>query len=638
MDHHGIVAGICKELNIADKINARIGSKDPRRIVQAGTAVVAMIINALGFTNRRLYLTPQFFQSKAVEQLLGDNITADNLDDHSLGKSLDEASAYGVTKLYGEIAFEIATENKLLGKKAHLDTTSFSLSGSYEDAINDYRIAIIDDKITNKALPKNIDIAITKDRAILYYTNTDNKFKTVTDISKWWPELQELLIVATQNIEAMQATLQDFFIKNRDAAVTHKIRISPNKTIDCINESQTVQVHYGHSKDHRSDLKQVMLSLSVTGDANIPIWMEPQDGNSSDKTSFHETITRVEDFKKQLQLNHDFIWIADSALYTPEKLLKQNDILWASRVPESIKECKELLQLDDEIFTWVSNSEHDGYKCTEVGTSYGGIKQRWIIVSSEQAYLREKITFDKKLQQQMEQMEKDCWHFSNEIFNCVTDAKNAALEIQKNYKFFIIESQVEAVTKNIKKGRPSKKATDADKMITGYQLTFKFDKNMETIKKQLRTKGRFIIATNDILTETAPFDILTQYKEQQGVESGFKFLKDPWFMVDSFFVKKASRVAALMMIMTLSLLVYNFAQHKLRTALKKQNTTIPNQLGKQIQNPTMRWVFQIMEGIGIIKVYDKITNTISAMITNLNDMRLKIIRLLGGTICEMYGI
>ena len=122
------------------------------------------------------------------------------------------------------------------------------------------------------------------------------------------------------------------------------------------------------------------------------------------------------------------------------------------------------------------------------------------------------------------------------------------------------------------------------------------------------------------------------------MEGGFRFLKDPWFMIDSFYVKKPSRIAALMMIMTLSLLVYNFAQHKLRQALKEEKTTIPNQLGKAIQTPTLKWVFQIMEGVGIVQIYDNYQTLISAMVTNLDDLRIKIIRLLGTRTCEMYGI
>ncbi|MES2615335.1 MAG: DUF4277 domain-containing protein [Bdellovibrionota bacterium] len=53
IDHHGIVAGTYRELKIIERINSKIGSSDPRRNVQPGVAVVAMILNALGFTNRR---------------------------------------------------------------------------------------------------------------------------------------------------------------------------------------------------------------------------------------------------------------------------------------------------------------------------------------------------------------------------------------------------------------------------------------------------------------------------------------------------------------------------------------------------------------------------------------------------------
>ena len=33
MDHHGLVAAVCKDLGIAEKINLRIGKADERRVV-----------------------------------------------------------------------------------------------------------------------------------------------------------------------------------------------------------------------------------------------------------------------------------------------------------------------------------------------------------------------------------------------------------------------------------------------------------------------------------------------------------------------------------------------------------------------------------------------------------------------------
>lgn len=123
-----------------------------------------------------------------------------------------------------------------------------------------------------------------------------------------------------------------------------------------------------------------------------------------------------------------------------------------------------------------------------------------------------------------------------------------------------------------------------------------------------------------------------QYKDQQSVEGGFRCLKDPWFMLDSFFIKIPHRIEALMVIMAPCLLVYNFAQHRVRKVLKENDDTIPNQLDKAINNPTVRWLFQCMEGTAII------VDSFQAIITNIDELRCKIIRLFGATACQIYGI
>jgi hypothetical protein len=73
---------------------------------------------------------------------------------------------------------------------------------------------------------------------------------------------------------------------------------SKTKTND--RETSVIKIAHGHSKDCRPDLKQVVLSLVVNGPSSMPIFMEPLNGNSSDKASFHETIKKVEAFKKKL--------------------------------------------------------------------------------------------------------------------------------------------------------------------------------------------------------------------------------------------------------------------------------------------------------------------------------------------------
>lgn len=533
MDHHGLVAAVCRDLRIVERINERIGSNDPRRVIQPGTATIAMIMNGLGFTNRTLYLTPHFFKNKPIERLFGENISADTLDDHALGKALDEIADYGASKLFGEIAFEIGVAEGLIGKTAHLDTTSFSLHGTYEK-----------------------------------------------------------------------------------------------------EEPEVIEVTQGYSKDHRPDLKQVVLSLVMTGPANFPAWMEPQNGNSSDKKSFHETIARVREFVTNLKENNDFRWVADSALYTPEKLLACDNLKWISRVPENIKSCKGLLELPDNNFQWTE--AEGGYKITETVSNHGDITQRWILIYSEQAYNREKKTFAKKLVRKKEELEKTCWHLGNQVFECQEDAEKAVKALQKKHPFYQIAYKVVPIKKHAKRGRPAK---DAHRTIAGYQVQLTIAQNKAVIEKHYLRKGRFVLATNDLDREALPAkEILKEYKAQQSVEGGFRFLKDPWFMLDSFYLKKRSRIEALMMVMTLSLLIYNYAEYRIRQTLKARQETVPNQKNKPTETPTMRWIFQLMQGVALVKFYDTVGKIYRLVIANLDPVRRKIIELMGKSACNIYGI
>ena len=67
LDHLGIVAGVCQEIGLAAWLDAQDPSN--RQQVSVGTATVAMILNGLGFSNRQLYLVPQYFANKPVEHL-----------------------------------------------------------------------------------------------------------------------------------------------------------------------------------------------------------------------------------------------------------------------------------------------------------------------------------------------------------------------------------------------------------------------------------------------------------------------------------------------------------------------------------------------------------------------------------------
>jgi len=76
----------------------------------------------------------------------------------------------------------------------------------------------------------------------------------------------------------------------------------------------------------------------------------------------------------------------------------------------------------------------------------------------------------------------------------------------------------------------------------------------------------------------------------------------------------------------------------LRAALEVQKATLPNQKKKEIANPTLKWVFQLMEGVAIVEIYDKASQQWQSMVTNLHPIRQKILKLFGGATLKIYGI
>lgn len=99
--------------------------------VSVDTATVAMILNGLGFSNRQLYLIPQFFADKPLETLLGPGITAADLNDDCLGRTLDWLYAHDPTTLFAGIATQARRVFGIRALQVHVDTTSFSVSGVY---------------------------------------------------------------------------------------------------------------------------------------------------------------------------------------------------------------------------------------------------------------------------------------------------------------------------------------------------------------------------------------------------------------------------------------------------------------------------------------------------------------------------
>jgi transposase len=387
-----------------------------------------------------------------------------------------------------------------------------------------------------------------------------------------------------------------------------------------------IHITQGYSRDHRPDLNQVILQLICEHQAGIPLWMDALSGNSSDKASFRETLNaHLEQLRGGVGLS---LIVADSALYTAKTLQDLGGFPWITRVPETIGGTRELiLAVSGE---WLETRPERAY--TELGTCYAGVKQRWLVVYTQAAHGRAEQTVNKQHLKQSQAEYKVFNTLTSRSFACVADAEAALAHLQKTLKVVALHDPRIVEVNGFKgKGRPRKgQPPDA----VNYRIEAGVASVLETRHRKIQQKSCFIIASNQLEAAQLSHEEMLDYYTpgQQKVEHGFRFLKDPWFMANTLFLKSPKRIMALMMIMTLCLLIYGALEHRIRQSLQQHQQTFPTQLGTTTAKPTARWVFQFFAGIHVLLI-----DSCREVILNSNIYHQQLLKLLGERYVRLYA-
>ena len=372
----------------------------------------------------------------------------------------------------------------------------------------------------------------------------------------------------------------------------------PDVVIDNINGEnqiktpQAIEITYGYSRDHRPDLKQFIIELISSGDGDIPMFFETASGNQSDSSNFAKIFSRYKEYVK----DSDSLMVADSALYNAKNINLLSGMKWLCRVPLTIGIAK------DKVSTLLSTdfivSSLPGYHYCKRIVNYGGIEQRWLVVESSER----KNSDLRKLEKRISKSKINASNNLKKLLNSEFKSEQEAIQSLKNLNNKLKYHQIDNIEYKITKSKNKREQK------TFYQVNASISENINAIKMAYNSAGRFILATN-ILEEKSLSndDMISEYKAQQSCERGFGFLKDPLFFADSIFLKSPERIEAMAMIMGLCLLVYTLAQRQIRKALSASKSTIKNQLGKAINNPTMRLIFQRFQSIHLVTYNDEIS-------------------------------
>ena len=156
-----VISAMCDVLLIPEFIDRFVGPLDPRAKISVGVLIKAMIINILMGRTPLVHVENTFSQFEC-NILLGQDINPSDLNDDRLGDALEKLGVLDCHKLYSEICMRAIDIHNAKTEAVHVDTTNFSLQGSYvEPALGEFDVTFGDPKSRRKDLKQaNIGLLI----------------------------------------------------------------------------------------------------------------------------------------------------------------------------------------------------------------------------------------------------------------------------------------------------------------------------------------------------------------------------------------------------------------------------------------------------------------------------------------------
>jgi transposase len=404
-----------------------------------------------------------------------------------------------------------------------------------------------------------------------------------------------------------------------------------------VNEASSApRPAYGHNKDGRGDLKQVLLSLGVSGDGGLPLRMGLRDGNTSDSVEVPQAI------EESLALGLGGLQgiVADSKAYSQRTLglcleqqvglvtlvprtcsIRQEVEAWGqkqSSLPLLLD--KPARRLREAPRRWYGRSI-----TREVEVAYGDGRielapVRFVAVYSTQLAQHHEAAYGKAQVREAEALAEHVTQVQRRRFACEADAEAAIAEVEGRVSgkrgrrpcrwryhevSYSVEAQWQRKTRT-HRGRPRK-----DEAVQ-HELVYRLRLNTKALSPPVATYGWLVLATTVSEKTCDDAEIIRAYRDQTTtVEPGFRWIKNP-AAISPVWLEKRERIAALAMLTVVGLLVYSLIQRQVRQYLQQHQQAIPGNKGDTVM-PTAAVVFESfasvtrvhvdLDGIDVCQVY-----------------------------------
>lgn len=392
------------------------------------------------------------------------------------------------------------------------------------------------------------------------------------------------------------------------------------------------KIAFGKNKDHRPDLKQLVLGLSVTADGAVPLVHKVYNGNQTDDT------LHIENHRKLVKLlqRTDFVYVADSKLATESNLdsIASCNGKFISIMPRTWREDKEFKELIQQgAITWkhvvskkknnIRGKKFDRYYLAE-GNYRAKSKYRLIWFKSSQKVEHDEEARERRIQKCIEEINILSTKLNKRKLKTRANIKNNLNEIfKKNKCSGLINFKITSTRIYNKRKKISGRETNQWRNI----FIIAFGRNDKAIEEETKEDGIFPLITN-LPDEKKAKEILGIYKFQAFLETRNHQLKE-WQMVSPALLKNAKRIVAYLHMHVIALIVSSLIERKLRQGIKKTKIKslpiYPEE--RECASPTFYDLCRLFRGIEKYEVTEK--NNVTYFPAILNSTQKKVLELLG---------
>ncbi len=384
----------------------------------------------------------------------------------------------------------------------------------------------------------------------------------------------QLLATLGMRMQGIHPTLSDWL--HSDTTAYALMGDYPSATT---GPTAPVHLTWGHSKDHRPDLKQIMAGVTMDAEGCL-LAGTMLSGNTSDQTWNADWVDQLaKDFPENFWQGK--CYIADAAMVSNPAIarIRAAGMHWLGRLSARFNLCDEL-----KVRAWAQTTESwddlghlaqvptpksATYQAQTFDVTFYDEPARAFVYHSRALDKKKEHTLQREMAQEREQWTKMEKKLAGKTFQGVADAEQAATLLRDSFAFHwytvtpIIGGQDVPVKR---RGRP--KAGVPIETHREYPVTFQVtDPTPEAIQAERERRSTFILLTSNRTLDAKT--ALQEYKGQDQNEHGFRWTKSP-IHLGAFWLEKPARVAGLGYLLLLALQFARFMRALVRAALQDQ--------------------------------------------------------------------